>query len=143
MLRVRSEMAASSRSAWLLYKNNLVTVTAILSVLNGLAYLLFPGFIGGVFGTTPDGYGLHITRYYGASALGYGTLLWLVRKSDSTEGSQAVLISILILLGISVVIGVVGVIYRITNQFGLLFVFTDLILSIWSFFLLATRPRSE
>lgn len=136
-------MAASSRSAWLLHKNNLVTVTAILSILNGLAYLLFPGFSASVFGTIPDGYGLHITRYYGACALGYGALLWLVRKSDSTKESQAVLISILLLLGISVVIGIMGVINGITNQFGLLFVITDLTLSLWSFFLLSTRPKSE
>jgi hypothetical protein len=126
-----------------LHKNNLVTITAILSVLTGLAYLLFPGLSASFFGAISDGYSLHITRYYGACALGYGALLWLVRKSDSTKESQAVLISILILLGISVVVGIMGLINGVTNQFGLLIVITDLTLSLWSFLLLSTRSKSE
>ena len=117
---------------WLFHKTTLITVTAILSALNGLAYLFFPTFSTGILGITPDDYGLHITRYYGACALGYGLLLWLIRDNESHKVIQAALFSILIILGISVVIGITGLVAGVTNQFGLLFVITDLLLSLGS-----------
>jgi hypothetical protein len=118
----------------------LITTTALLSILNGVLYLIFPNFIAGILNIIPDGYGVLITRYYGACALGYGSLLWLLRNTESKSVARAVLLSILILLGISTVIGIFGLIEGVTNQFGVLFVLTDLILSLGSlYFLLKER----
>jgi len=125
-------------SNWHTKKNILVTLTAILSILNGLAYLFFPGFSAGVLGVRPDSYGLHITRYYGACALGYAVLLWWLRKDETRSVSQGLLWSIFILLGISVIIGIIGLVNGVTNLFGLQFVLIDLVLSVGSFSLLIT-----
>jgi N-acetylmuramic acid 6-phosphate (MurNAc-6-P) etherase len=107
-----------------------------------LAYLLFPILSVGILGVGTDAYGLHITRYYGACALGYGVLLWLIRNNESPEISQAVLLSILVILGSSVMIGITSMIGGVTNQLILLFVFTDLFLSMGSVSLLDKRPET-
>jgi N-acetylmuramic acid 6-phosphate (MurNAc-6-P) etherase len=96
----------------------------------------------GILGVGTDAYGLHITRYYGACALGYGVLLWLIRNNESPEISQAVLLSILVILGSSVMIGITSMIGGVTNQLILLFVFTDLFLSMGSVSLLDKRPET-
>ena len=132
------EMQHSSR---FLNTTTLISVTAILSIINGVAYLVFPNFSVGVLGIRPDGYGLHNTRYYGACAIGYGILLWLIRDTESKKVTRAVLLSILVILGISSILGIIGVIDGVTNQYGLLLVTTDLFLSLGSMYLLVKERK--
>jgi hypothetical protein len=131
-----------SASHWLSKSKILITITSILSIINGLAYLLFPVLSVEILGVGTDPFGLHITRYYGACALGYGVLLWLIRNNESPKISQAVLLSILVILGSSVMIGLTSMIGGVTNQLILLFVFTDLFLSMGSVSLLDKRPET-
>jgi phosphate/sulfate permease len=55
--------------------------TALCSFANGVAYLFFPVASLALLGVQPDNYGLVITRYYGACALGLGWLLWWARSA--------------------------------------------------------------
>ena len=91
-------------------QNTLIAVTAVLSIINGVAYLLFATTSLAILGVIADGFGTLITRYYGACAIGYGLLLWLIRNAKSPNIIRAALFSILITLGPSTVVGISGII---------------------------------
>ena len=107
----------------------LITFTSVLSFINGIAYLFFTQPSLGLLGIDAAEFGVLMTRYYGACAIGYGVLLWKIKQVDSLQVFQAALFSILILLGISSIIGLLGVINGVFNRLGWLFVSMDVLLS--------------
>jgi hypothetical protein len=117
-------------------KNSLIAVTAVLSIINGIAYLFFTNFSFAILGISADGFDSMITQYYGACAIGYGTLLWLIKDAKSPHTLRAALASILITLGPSAAVGISGIMDGVFNKIGWLFIFTDMALSIFSFYLL-------
>lgn len=107
----------------------LITFTSVLSLINGIAYLIFTQPSLRLLGIDATEFGMLMTRYYGACAIGYGVLLWQVKQVDSPQVYQAALFSILILLGPSSIVGLFGVINGVFNRMGWLLVSTDLLLS--------------
>lgn len=114
----------------------LTAFTALCSFFNGLAYLFFPISSLVLLGGYPDEFGLTITRYYGACAIGWGLLLWLARKSSDFAMIRAVLASILVTLGISALAGAWGMAVGIFNGLGWSLVVTDSILSLLALLIL-------
>jgi len=119
----------------------LVTVTAGLSILNGIAYVFFTSPSLALLGVHPDGFGLLITRYYGACAIGFGLLLWQHRGNESSRIIEGMLSAILVTLGISTIVGISGTLGGIFNRLGWLFVLTDSTLSVWAALCLITDRR--
>lgn len=117
-------------SIFLKILQGLFTVTALCSFTNGVAYLFFPVASLAFLGVQPDAYDLVITRYYGACALGWGWLLWLARRSSRHPVLQVAAASILLVLGISAVVGFQAVRSGVFNQAGWLLVITDMTLSV-------------
>lgn len=114
----------------------LISVTGICSLANGISYLFFTQASLAILGASTGAFGLMITRYYGACAIGWGLLLWMSRGSENTQVVKAILWSILVTLGFSGVIGFYGVLQGVFNWFGWLFVAIDIFLSLVSAFLL-------
>jgi len=106
--------------------------TALCSFANEVAYLLFPAASLALLGVQPDGYGLVITRYYGAYALGWGWLLWWARHATQAALVRAFLGSILVTLSISAVVGALGMRAGVFGPLGWILVVTDSILSLGS-----------
>jgi hypothetical protein len=59
-----------------------MTVTAIGSLLFGLAYLLVPASVASLYGITLDPSGQY-ARFFGSALLGFAAILWLGRKVTS------------------------------------------------------------
>ena len=110
----------------------IISITAVLSMVNGAAYLLLPVWSLSVLGASTNATGWLNTRYFGACALGYGILLWLIRGTTTSEVIRAILVSILITLGFSALAGIWGQLDRAVNSLGLLLVFTDISLALGS-----------
>ena len=119
--------------------HQLIRITSVLSIINGIAYLFFSQASLGLLGVNASEFGILITRYYGACAIGYGVFLWQIVPVDSHLVHRAALISILILLGPSSIIGLLGVINGIFNPMGWLLVSTDFLLSVASAILLIVQ----
>jgi hypothetical protein len=68
-----------------------MTVTAIGSLLFGIAFILFPENVASIYGATIDQSNQY-PRFLGSALIGFGTVLWLARKITSGPGLQAVLI---------------------------------------------------
>jgi hypothetical protein len=129
-------------ASWHKNKNRLISVTAILSFLNGLAFILFPKMNAVILGISPDEYSIHMTRYYGTCALGYAALLWQLREEKSYRISKAVLSSIVILLSISVIVGIVGMVNEVINFLGIVYVIVDFAISLGGISLLLYVPEA-
>ena len=68
-----------------------LAVTAIGSLLFGLAYLLVPDAMASLYGITLDPSSQY-PRFFGSALLGFAALLWLARKVTSGPALRAVLI---------------------------------------------------
>jgi hypothetical protein len=68
-----------------------MTVTAIGSLLFGLAYLLVPASVASLYGITLDA-SHEYPRYFGSALLGFAAILWLGRKVTSGPALRAVLV---------------------------------------------------
>jgi hypothetical protein len=121
----------------------LFVVTALCSFVNGIAYLFFPVASLALLGVQPDGYGVVITRYYGACALGWGWLLWWASKSNSIAVLRAVTGSILLVLGISAGVGCQALRSGLFNQVGGIMVITDGMLAIFALLSLILVSRKS
>jgi hypothetical protein len=137
----RIQLSIMNNGKRIFNQGNLIAVTAILSVINGSAYLFFAGPSLALLGLHTDGLGLMNTRYFGACAIGYGMLLWLLRKSEAPGVSKAILASILVCLGLSAVVGFLGVFGGSFNRNGWFFVLTDALLALASGYFLAVKGQ--
>jgi hypothetical protein len=68
-----------------------LTVTAIGSLLFGLAYLLVPSSLASLYGLTLDP-STQFPRFYGSALLGFATVLWLSRNVTSGAALRAILV---------------------------------------------------
>ena len=68
-----------------------LTVTAIGSLLFGLAYLLVPDALASLYGITLDPSSQY-PRFFGSALLGFATLFWLARKVTSGPALRGVLV---------------------------------------------------
>lgn len=68
------------------------TVTAIGSLLFGLAYLLVPASLLSLYGITLDPSNQWAARYFGSALLGFAAIFWLVRKVQSGLALRAILL---------------------------------------------------
>ena len=72
-----------------------MTVTAIGSLLFGLAYLLVPVSVASLYGITLDPSNQY-ARFFGSALLGFAVILWLGRKVTSGPALRAVLVGSLV-----------------------------------------------
>jgi hypothetical protein len=68
--------------------STLFVITAIVSFIFGLGFILAPVASISLYGNTLEGVGVFIARYFGAALLGYAFLAYLNRNSTS-KGLQA------------------------------------------------------
>ena len=68
-----------------------LTVTAIGSLLFGLAYLLVPNSLVSLYGLTLDPSSQY-PRFFGSALVGFATVLWLSRKVTSGPALRAILV---------------------------------------------------
>jgi len=75
---------------------HLFTVNIFFSVFFGVACVFFAGWAIRIYGLAPDVGSLWTTRLAGGSILGFATLLWFGRKSESKDTRQAIALALLV-----------------------------------------------
>jgi hypothetical protein len=91
-----------------------MTVTAVGSLLFGLAYLLVPANLASLYGITIDPSSPY-PRYFGSALLGFASVLWLARKVPSGPALRAVLVGSFVASITGLVVGVVQALDGIGN----------------------------
>ena len=97
-----------------------MTVTAIGSLLFGLAYLLFPERLLFLYGVSLDPSNQWIARYLGATILGFGVVNWLGRGAQSGPALRAIITGTFTVS----IVGFVVSIFELFNGSGNMFVWS-------------------
>jgi len=63
---------------------------AILALAFGIAFVLAPAFVLGLYGVTTDSAGTFMARLWGAAAIQIGLAAWLARKDIDTPARRAI-----------------------------------------------------
>jgi len=70
---------------------NLFTITAVVTVLFAILFLLIPEQISTLYGTTANEASIIHSRLLGAAMLGLGSILWLARNSGPSDARRAII----------------------------------------------------
>jgi hypothetical protein len=109
---------------------HLFTITAILSFVNGFFYLLMPEVSLSMFGQSTNAVGLLNTRFFGAAALGIGSIAWLARNVQDLQFQRIIAVGVFITLSATAAAGFVGTLTGTLNALGWLQVGIDALLSL-------------
>ena len=107
-----------------------MSITAFLSILNGVIFLFTPRLGMLIFGNATDAVGVMNMRFFGACATGFGVILWTLRGITSTVIQKGVSLGSLVTLGSSFIVGLHGAITGNIHFLGIISVGIDFILSI-------------
>jgi hypothetical protein len=75
---------------------HLFTVNFFIGLFFGTTCAFFAGWVLGLYGLAPDAGALWTTRLVGGSILGFASLMWFGRKSDSLKARRAIALALLI-----------------------------------------------
>ena len=101
-----------------------MTVTAIGSLLFGLAYLLFPERIMSIYNIVLEPSNQWVARYFGSNLLGIAAICWYGRSANSGIALHAIIKGVFI----TTVIGFVVSIFEIINGAGNMLVWSTVII---------------
>jgi hypothetical protein len=122
----------------------LLTITTIVSLLNGFSYFLAPSATMASFGFVKDPASMLMGRYFGASTLGIGLLSWLGRRLVESEARRMLVAVLFATFVLYMTVDLVGVLSHVMNALGWSFVVTDLLQALgYGYFLLLDPGRSR
>lgn len=76
---------------------SLFTITAVLTVIFGLGFLIIPDTLLNVYSLTTDEAGISIARFFGAVFTGIGLLTWFARDTGESDARDAIVLSMFII----------------------------------------------
>ena len=115
---------------------NLNTVTAALSLINSIFYLVFPVFSLMMLGQSAMPIGILNTRIAGACALGMCLITWLSREVTEKHFQRIVITGNMVMLAVLAAIEIHGTLTGTLNWIGWLFITADSLLATGYAFLL-------
>jgi hypothetical protein len=72
----------------------LFTINLFVAVFFGLSCSLAPGWVLRLYGLQPDAGSVWLTRLVGGSILGFATLMWFGRRSESRDARKAIALAL-------------------------------------------------
>jgi len=108
----------------------IISIASVLSLLNGLSFILLPAFSLSLLGRSTNSTGIMNARLFGACALGLALITWLGRNSESKEVRKLVAYGMLVTLALLVLVDISGLVSGAVNSLGWLFFAADFSLSV-------------
>jgi preprotein translocase subunit SecY len=92
-------------------------IAGILTMVFGLAFLLFPSLTMSLYGNKLDVSGQFLTRYWGSSFLGLGVMCWFGRYCQVNEkGMHAILLGGIVTTLTGLLVSVFGAFFGVANS---------------------------
>jgi hypothetical protein len=110
--------------------NNLFGVNSIISFVYGIALLLLPGTMLGLYGVPSSPGAQVVAQLLGGVFLGIGLLNWLVRGVSDSAALRAIILSLLVTDALGAVVSVWGTLSGGFNTFGWSAVLVYLVLAL-------------
>jgi ABC-type Fe3+-siderophore transport system permease subunit len=93
----------------------LLTITAVVAVLYGLAFVLIPDSINALYGVPSAPHTALYTRFFGSALLGFGVINWFAKDFRSWDAIRGVLIGIAVTTAIGGLIALFAVVTGLSN----------------------------
>lgn len=116
----------------------LLTVTAVIGVLYGVATLATPEAYLQVLGLEPNPSAGLQTRYFGAAVLGAGVMLGMARRAQEPKVQRALALGNLLVVSGSAVVSMLGLAGGLLNAIGWGFLASELLLAVGYGYVLLT-----
>jgi hypothetical protein len=98
--------------------SHLLAAGAVVTLVFGLALVLVPGPLLGLYGVTVNEAGILIARLFGAAFLGYTVLNWFARDSADTPTLRGIVLANLIMDVVGFVVTLLGQLAQVANALG-------------------------
>jgi hypothetical protein len=96
----------------------LLTITSVISVLYGIAFVLAPATVDAQFGVMADAPNILSGRFLGATLVSLGLVVWFVRETSDRATLRGLLIGLSVGNALGVLVAIWGTVTRITNGMG-------------------------
>jgi hypothetical protein len=93
----------------------LLTITAVVAVLYGLAFVLIPDSINALYGVPSAPHTALYTRFFGSALLGFGVVNWFAKDFRSWDAIRGVLMGTAVTTAIGGLIALFAVVTGLSN----------------------------
>jgi hypothetical protein len=97
---------------------NLFMITAVVSVIFGVLFLVVPATTMDLYGVTLDEAAVWIARLLGASFLGFGVVAWLAKDAEASRARRAIEVGYFAGFAIGFVVDLLGQLSGVFNGLG-------------------------
>ena len=94
---------------------SLLTITAVVAILYGLAFVLIPDTINALYGVPSAPHIALYTRFFGSALLGLGVITWFAKDFRSWDVIRGVLIGIVVTTAIGGLLALFAVLTGLSN----------------------------
>jgi hypothetical protein len=94
---------------------SLLTITAVVAILYGLAFVLIPDSINAIYGVPSAPHTALYTRFFGSALLGFGVIDWFAKDFRSWDATRGVLIGTAVTTAIGGLIALFAVVTGLSN----------------------------
>jgi NAD/NADP transhydrogenase beta subunit len=98
--------------------SNLMIINAIVALVYGIAFVLVPTTVLGLYGMTQGTSEALAGQFFGVTLIAIGLLTWFARKVTDSDAQRAIILSLLISDVIGVIVAVMGTVSGVMNSFG-------------------------
>jgi hypothetical protein len=120
----------------------LLTITAVIGALYGVATLLTPAAYLQMLGLDPNPSAILQTRYFGAAVLGAGLMLGMARKASEPAVQRALSLGNFVVVTGSAVVTIIGLRSGLLNAVGWGFLASEVVLAVGYGYVLLTLKRA-
>lgn len=110
--------------------NVLFVITAVITLVFGLAFVLVPTQLATLFGVDLNEGGVFIGRLFGAALLGFCVLAWFVRDAEASDTRGAIVLSYFIGDAIGFIVALIAQLANVMNALGWIIVVIYLLLAL-------------
>jgi len=121
----------------------LLITNAVIAALYGIATLLFPAWLGSLYGFTATPELIFVARLLGVYLLAAGILSWMVRNASASKALTAVLYAFLTMDVLGLLISLIYVLNGTVNPQGWLLVVLYLLLGAGFAYFLFFTPKTD
>ena len=98
--------------------STLLTISAFVTALFGLTFVLVPEASLSLYGVTLSPGGVLVARLFGASLLGYGVVAWFARNAGESEARKAIILAMVVSDIVAFIVALLGQLAGVVNALG-------------------------
>lgn len=109
----------------------LLLVNTIVALIFGIAFVLVPGTVAGLYGVTPTPAVNLVGQFFGSALIAIGLVCWFIRNVTDAAALKAIVLAQLIANIIGLIISILGTVGGTINAVGWSSVVIYLVLALW------------